>query len=343
VAAIIDQQTGCQAALARTQGNQEAAVKRLSRLLHNERLKPKDFTEWLCRQALRQVPGTGRVRLTIDWTSEDHQHLLVVSLGVGRRALPIFWRAYDQTVLKGRMKRYELAVIKRAFTLIFQYIAPPRVRLTADRGFADTALFAWLDTLGIRYIIRVKGSVKVELHGQWCKLNTLRFTGNARRRNLGRIRYCESSPQRLWITLSRARDKKGAWGIWYLVSNRPLRAQQMALEYGYRFCCEEGFRDAKWYLGFAQARIKAIQAWARLFALLAIALLVLTSLGMRLLLRPGPQARRLLRRVASRRRDRCELSLIAAVIALVQQDWSLFAALSTRTKFNLEATLSNVS
>ena len=343
VAAIIDQQTGCQAALARTQGNQEAAVKRLSRLLHNERLKPKDFAEWLCRQALRQVPGTGRVRFALDWTSEDHQHLLVVSLVVGRRALPIFWRAYDQTVLKGRMKRYELAVIKRAFTLIFQYIAPPRVRLTADRGFADVALFALLDTLGIRYIIRVKGSVKVELHGQWGKLNTLRFAGNARRRNLGRIRYCESSPQRLWITLSRARDKKGHWGIWYLVSNRPLRAQQMALEYGHRFCCEEGFRDAKWYLGFAQARIKAIQAWARLFALFAIALLVLTSVGMRLLLRPGPQARRRLRRVASRRRDRCELSLIAAVIALLQQDWSLLAALSTRIKFNLEATLSNVS
>jgi hypothetical protein len=51
VAAIIDKQTGNQAALARTLGNQEAAVKRLSRLLHNERLQPKDFAEWLCRQA----------------------------------------------------------------------------------------------------------------------------------------------------------------------------------------------------------------------------------------------------------------------------------------------------
>ena len=74
MAAIIDQQTGCQAALARTQGNQEAAVKRLSRLLHNERLKPKDFAEWLCRRALRQVPRTGRVRFTIDWTSEDPRY-----------------------------------------------------------------------------------------------------------------------------------------------------------------------------------------------------------------------------------------------------------------------------
>jgi hypothetical protein len=106
---------------------------------------------------------------------------------------------------------------------------------------------------------------------------------------------------------------------------------------------EEGFRDAKWYLGFAQARITEIRAWARLFALFAIALLVLTSLGMRVLLRGGPQARQLLRRVASRRRDRCELGLIAAVIALVQQEPSLFEALSSCTKLNLEATLSNVS
>ena len=41
VRAIIDQQTGCQAQLARSCGNQEAATKRLSRLLHNERLEPR--------------------------------------------------------------------------------------------------------------------------------------------------------------------------------------------------------------------------------------------------------------------------------------------------------------
>jgi hypothetical protein len=35
--------------------------------------------------------------------------------------------------------------------------------------------------------------------------------------------------------------------------------------------------------------------------------------------------------------------LIAAVIALVQQDRCLFTALSPHTKLNLEATLSNVS
>jgi hypothetical protein len=88
VLAIIDKQTGCQAELARTQGNQEAAAKQLSRLIHNPRLKPKDFARWLCLQVLAtQVPRRGKLRLTIDWTTEDDQHLLVISLVVGRRAI----------------------------------------------------------------------------------------------------------------------------------------------------------------------------------------------------------------------------------------------------------------
>jgi hypothetical protein len=311
--------------------------------LHNERLKPNDFAEWLCRHALSQLPHTGPVRFTMDWTSEGYQHLLVVSLVVGRRALPIFWRAYDQTVLKGRMKRYERAVVKRAFTLIFQDVAPPRVRLTADRGVTDEGLFVLLETLGLRVILRVQGGVKVKRNGQWHKLNCVPFIGNSRHRHLGRVAYCARSPRRVWLTMSRARDQTGRWGIGSLVRNRPRRAHQMATEDGYRFCCEAGCRDAKWSRGFARARITALRAWARLFALFAIALLVLTSLGMHLWLRGGPQAHQLLRRVASRRHARCERCLIAAVIALVQHDRNVFGALSACTTLNLEATLSNVS
>jgi hypothetical protein len=215
--AIIEKQTGNQADLSRGD-NKEAAAKQLSRLIHNPRLKPKDFAEWLCRQALEQVPLTGKVRITIDWTTEDKQHLLVISLVVGRRALPIYWRAYSQDLLKGRMKRYELAVIKRAFKLIFQYVDPHRIRLTADRGFPDDDLFALLDRMKINFIIRVKGGVKVFYRERWVKLNTIGFAGNSRRRNLGRLYYCEKSPRQLWMTMSRARNKKGKMETWYLVT-----------------------------------------------------------------------------------------------------------------------------
>src|SRR5260370_2822832 len=155
VAAIIEQQTSCKAQLARYFGKQEAAVKRLSRLLHNERLDPRLLADAVLLQALHQLPKHGKVRLAIDWTIEANQHLLVVSLVVGRRAVPIYWRVYDASVLKGRMKRYELAVIRRAVGWVAKAVGIRLVIVTADRAFADVAPVRVLSHLAITFIIRV--------------------------------------------------------------------------------------------------------------------------------------------------------------------------------------------
>ena len=84
------------------------------------------------------------MRLAIDWTIEADQHVLVVSLIVGRRAVPIYWRASNASVLKGRRKRYELAVIRRAVGRVARAVGTRRVIVTADRGFADVALLTLL-------------------------------------------------------------------------------------------------------------------------------------------------------------------------------------------------------
>jgi hypothetical protein len=129
VAAIIAQQTACQAQLARQFGNQEAAVQRISRLLHHERLDPRLLADAVLLQALQQVPPHGKVRLALDGTIEADQHLLGGSLVVGRRAVPVDWRADDASVCKGRMKRYELAVIRRAVGRVAQAVGhTPRHR-----------------------------------------------------------------------------------------------------------------------------------------------------------------------------------------------------------------------
>jgi hypothetical protein len=175
------------------------------------------------------------------------------------------------------------------------------------------------------------------------RLDTLRFVGNMRRHTVGHLLYCASNPHPLWVTMSRQRDAQGQWGFWYLVANRPYPAAQAVAEYRHRPGCEAGFRDAKWWLGFAQARIKQIAAWSRLFALVAIALLVVVSLASRLLLRPGAQASTLLRRVTSRRRGRCELSLVSAMISLLQQEPGLYAHLVPRMKLKLDGALAKVS
>jgi len=343
VTAIIARQTGCQAQLARSFGNQEAAAKRLSRLWHNARLEPHHLADAVLLQALGDPPTHGPIRLALDWTSEGHQHVLVVSLVRGRRAVPIYWRASDAAVLKGRMQRYELAVIRRALTRVSRTVGRRRVRVVADRGFAEVALFALLSELGVAFVIRVKRRTKVWVNGRWQKLSGLRFPGHTRRRALGRLDYGARSPLARWVTMSRKRDAQGKWGLWYVVANRPYSATKAVLEYARRPGCAAGFRDAQWWLGFAQARIKQSRAWSRLFALVAMALLVVVSLASRLLLRQGAQASTLLRRVASRRCGRCELSLVSAMISLLQQDPGWYDHLVPRIRLKLEGALANVS
>jgi hypothetical protein len=226
---------------------------------------------------------------------------------------------------------------------VLRKVGRRRVRVTADRGFADGALFDLFAQLGVAFVIRVKKSTKVWVDGMWRRLHTPRFPGNTRRRALGRLLYCAQRPQPLWVTMSRTRDRHGTWGIRSLVTNRPYPAPKAGAEYARRPGCEAGFRDAKWWLGFAQARIKQITAWSRLFALFAVALLIVVSLATRLLLRRDEQASALLRRVASRRHGRCELSLVSAMVVLLQQEPGLYDHLVPRLKLKLEGDLANVS
>lgn len=339
VAAIIEKQTANQAELARQFGNQEAAVKRLSRLIHNQRLSPNQLAEAVLRQALGQLPASGKLRLAIDWTIEGDHHLLVVSLVTGARALPIYWRAYSAKVLKGRMRRYECAVIKRVISRFAKHAGRRRLRVTADRWFADVDLAQLFEEMKVAYIIRVKNSTKIFFRGEWHNLKGLRFAGNARGRNFGRVLYCESSPHRLFVTMSRVRHHEGRWEVWYLMSNRQMSAKQSAAEYKRRFGCEQGFRDVKWELGFSQARIEEVRAWSRMFALFAMALLVVVVLGIKLLVKGRKGAEELLRRIARRRKEGWELSLVSAMVSLLRLDKSLFEHLSPQTKLNLEATL----
>ncbi len=197
VSAILEQQTACQAQLARCFDHQEAATKRLSRLLHHERLDPSTLADVVLLQTIHQMPEQGQICLAIGWTIEDQQHLLVVSLMMGCRAVPIYWHAYDASVLKGRMKRYEMAVIRRAIARVGQAVGKRRIVVTADQGFADVTLFTLLSGLGVKLVIRVKASTKVHVQGRWCRLGEIKFRGREHHRHLGALSYCESCPKRL--------------------------------------------------------------------------------------------------------------------------------------------------
>ncbi len=338
VLALIEQQTCCQAQLVRFFDNHEAASKRLARLLHNPRLSVAEMARSTARLIMVQLPLVGPLRVTLDWTIEAEQYLLVASLTIGRRAIPLWWQAYRADQLTERMSDIERSFVRTFFAEVVGEIDRRRFIVTADRGFASVELFDVLNELGISFIIRSKGNVKVRFDGRWRKLSTLVMKRNQRRRSLGTLWYCERDPRRLHLVQSRARDQQGKWGIWYLVSDCPLSCMKATSEYARRFSCEEGFRDAKRMLGFAQARIADITAWARMFTLVAIALVVLANLGCQLM-KDHHVALTELRRVRSRRRGRSELSLVRAVTELLKKQTSLWEVLDCSLKLNLEACL----
>jgi len=338
VTALVSVRSCSQAKLARFFGNQEAALKRLARFLRNERLDVRELAFSTARSLVAQLPLVGPVRLAIDWTIEGEQYLLTASLMVGRRAIPLFWRAYAESELKDRRSGYEREFVSTLVREVLIDVSPRRQIITADRAFADVEFFDLLSDLGVSFVIRSKSSVKVLAEGEWRKLHTLRMRRNTRRRTLGRLFYCASDPRRQYVAQARARDRDGRWGIWHLVSNRPLSPLVMMQEYARRFGCEEGFRDAKWLLGFAEARIKCLKAWARMFTLVAMALLVLVGIGCGLLA-DRQRLHQQLRRVTSRRKARAELSLVRAIAELLKNEISLWELLNHEAKLNLEASL----
>jgi hypothetical protein len=337
VLALVSVRSCCQATLARFFDNFEAASKRLSRLLHNARLEAEELALAHARALVEQLPPTGPVRLSLDWTTEESQHLLVASVRVGTRALPLYWRAYRDTELRERMSLYEREFVRALFNEALAGVERRRLILTADRWFADVGLLDLLDELGVSYVIRTKSSYHVRVAERWRRLDSLGWRGNQRRRAWGRVWYCEGDPRRVFLAQARARDAKGKWGVWHLLSNRPLSAVGASREYARRFTCEEGFRDSKRLLGFAEARIKCVEAWARMFLLVALALLVLTRLGCALLERADREG--LLRRVRSRRRGRSELSLVRSVVELLTRGDDLWQLLGHQSRLNLEAVL----
>ena len=277
------------------------------------------------------------VRLSLDWTSEDSQHLLIASLRVGRRAVPLYWRAYHGSELAERMTLYEREFLRFLFNEVLREVVRRRFLLTAARWFAGVDVLDLLDEMGVSYIIRTKSNNKVRIEGQWCRLDSLRWRGNQRRRAWGRVWYSETDLRRVYLAQSRARDAKGRWGVWHLLSNRPLSAQGMASEYAQRFTCEEGFRDGKRLLGFVQARINCMAAWSRMFMLVAVALAVLTKIGGALV--QSAEGSQLLCRVRSRRRARSELSLVRSIVELLAQGENLWQLLNHQSRLNLEAGL----
>src|SRR3954451_20079769 len=132
------------------------AVKQVDRLLSNPRIEAWDvFASWVPEMV---GPRTDIV-VAMDWTDFDADgHLALKLVTRHGRATPLIWLSIHKDELKDARNAYEDAAVRRLAEVLSDDV---KVTLLADRGFADTKLFGFLDELGFDSVIRLKGNTKV--------------------------------------------------------------------------------------------------------------------------------------------------------------------------------------
>src|SRR4051795_4183209 len=134
------------------------AVKQVDRLLSNPRLEAWDmFASWVPEM----VGPREDIVVTMDWTDYDADGQATLALKLvtrHARATPLVWLSVHKDELADARNAYEDAALRRLAEVLPDDV---KVTILADRGFADTKLFGFLDELGFDYVIRLKGNTKV--------------------------------------------------------------------------------------------------------------------------------------------------------------------------------------
>src|SRR5271165_3447455 len=134
------------------------AIKQVDRLLSNQGIVVWDmFAPWVA-----EVVGQRKsIVVAMDWTDfdADNQTTLALNLVTNHgRATPLLWLTVLKDELKDRRNDYEDLCLARLAEVLPEGVA---VTILADRGFGDTKLFAYLETLGFAYVIRFRGNIHV--------------------------------------------------------------------------------------------------------------------------------------------------------------------------------------
>jgi hypothetical protein len=251
------------------------AVKQVDRLLSNPRV---DAWDVFATRAPEMVGSRRDIVVAMDWTDYDGQATLALKLVTRHgRATPLVWPSVFKDELKDARNAYEDAGLRRLAAVL---PTGTKATILADRGFADTKLFGFLDELGFDYVIRLKANTQVSAADGTTRpaAGWVGQGGRARK-----LRDAAVTEARCPVGAVVCVHAKGMQEPWCLVSsNRDATAPQTIKLYAKRWGVEPAFRDTKdlrFGLGLAAVRIADPQRRDRLLLLNAFALVLLTLLG----------------------------------------------------------------
>jgi len=253
------------------------AIKQVDRLLSNQGIVVWDmFAPWVA-----EVVGQRKsIVVAMDWTDfdADDQATLALNLVSNHgRATPLLWLTVLKDELKDQRNDFEDLCLARLARVLPEGVA---VTVLADRGFGDTKLFAYLDTLGFAYVIRFRGNIHVTAADGETRAAAAWVGKDGRARKLRNAEVTAGRHRVGAVVCVKARDMKQAWCL--AASNASATAREITNYYAKRWTIEPGFRDTKdlrFGMGLSVLRIADPQRRDRLLLLNAFAIVLLTLLG----------------------------------------------------------------
>jgi Transposase DDE domain len=253
------------------------AIKQVDRLLSNQGIVVWDmFAPWVA-----EVVGQRKtIVVAMDWTDfdVDDQTTLALNLVSNHgRATPLLWLTVLKDELKDKRNDFEDLCLARLAQVLPEGVV---VTILADRGFGDTKLFGFLDTLGFAYVIRFRGNIHVTAADGETRAAAAWVGKGGRARKLREAEVTAGRHKVGAVVCVKARDMKEAWCL--AASSAEATTREIINYYAKRWTIEPGFRDTKdlrFGMGLSVLRIADPQRRDRLLLLNAFAIVLLTLLG----------------------------------------------------------------
>jgi hypothetical protein len=250
----------------------QSTVRRFSRWLDNNRIKPEPLDGPLIEQALMSWIGK-RVYVALDTSMLWNTYCLIrLSVIYRGRAVPLGWRVIEHGRAMVSFETYQAVLEEAKSRLPFAC----EVVFLADRGFADTQVMRHLRQMDWHFRIRIK--VNFWMHPS----HLASFQVGEVELKPGHMSFWQDvliTDQRFGpVHLAVARPF-GSDEYWYVISDEAAELKTLE-EYGLRFDIEENFLDDK-SNGFQleSSMIRSAKALERLCFVLAITTLYLVSVG----------------------------------------------------------------
>jgi hypothetical protein len=271
-------------------------IKSVDRLLGNAHLA-RDRRSIFRAAGHRLLSGCSQPVVLIDWTQSGGAHqALVAAVPIGGRAMPVYIEVHP-------LKKLGNVAVETRFLAALKAVLPEECRciIVSDAGFKGPFFQAVRD-LGWDFVGRVRGTTKaISSNGQKISKEQFYARASTTAADLGTFGLFvkQRIPCRLLLVRKRRRPgrkrpppkckeerelRQSALDPWLLATSLPERdADFIVSVYAKRMQIEETFRDAKshrfgWSLG--TVRLSTPQRMAALLALAAIALIVVTLIGM---------------------------------------------------------------